>query len=398
MNGSPAGSSGSATPRLAAFDGLRAVAAVSVLAYHVSLSCGLSRSGALAPVFAQLKDGVTVFFVISGFLLYLPCARALTTGEALPDWRSYMQRRVIRIVPGYWVALTVLAFGPLSSSMMTSNWWRFYGFAQVYNPETIMTGLGVAWSLCVEVSFYALLPMFAIGAAALARRSSSRAPQGVQLILLAAAAGATLILRFALAAAPVAQVPHSGFVLATSLPGFLDWFAAGMALAVLAAGWQSQDGRWRRLLALAQRPGRCWALAAVCLAGAAAAAGGDLFLPLYGLTSHLAVGLAAALLVLPAAAPTASAGVVLRLLEARPARWIGTISYGIYLWHVPLLEQLYGPIAPSGTTGLVTAAGRFAVVLTGAIALGAASWYLVEQPARRLLTRSREPVAAPAHA
>jgi len=394
---------GHGSPRLAAFDGLRACAALSVLAYHVGLACALSRSGTLAPLFSELKAGVTVFFVISGCLLYLPYARALRARQTLPDWRAYARRRVLRILPGYWVALTLLALGPLAGSVITPNWWRYYGLTQIYDANTVFGGLGVAWSLCVEVSFYALLPLFALGLARLVRTATSTRTVRIQLAVLAVLACSTWAIRLGVTGGSVnAPVPHSGFVLATTLLGFLDWFALGMGLAVLASAWEHGELVLPRVRRLAARPECCWVLGVACFAAAAATQGGDQFLPLCGLTSHVAAGVASALLLLPAVAPARSraAGPLLTALSHPVSAWLGTVSYGIYLWHVPVLQAIRGPLTniPNHPAGIATYVGLLALVVAGAVALGAASWYLVERPARRLFARAREPQPAVARA
>ncbi len=396
--GASSPNAGRGSPRLAAFDGLRACAALSVLAYHVGLVCALSRSGPLAPLFSELKAGVTVFFVISGCLLYLPYARALRARQQLPDSRAYARRRALRILPGYWAALTLLALGPLAASVMTPNWWRYYGFTQIYDPNTVLGGLGVAWSLCVEVSFYALLPLFAHGLGRLVRGSTSTETERIQLAVLALLGFCSWTIRFAVAGGSIdAPIPHSGFVLATTLLGFLDWFALGMGLAVLGSVWESGQQVLPRVGRLAARPGWCWTLGGACFVAAAATQGGDQFLPLSGLTSHAAAGLASALLLLPAVAPAgaSAAGPLLTVLSHPVSAWLGMISYGIYLWHLPVIEAVNGPIsaAPHRISAL-SAVGLLMLALAGGVLLGALSWYLVERPAKRLFTR--RPATEPA--
>lgn len=368
--------------RFDAIDGLRAVAALSVLAYHVALASGLSHSEALSPLVAELKAGVGVFFVISGFVLYLPYARAIQTRASLPDWRGFAVRRVTRIFPAYWIALTALAVASPSSVVLGTNSWRYYLLTQVYDPNTILSGLPVAWSLCVEVSFYLALPFFALGVRRLTRHRSVLAPQ---LLVLAALGGASLLLRLAVTRAVVGEVPHSGFVLETALPGFVDWFAIGMALAAVRGSLEDGSRLPAAVWWLARRPAACWTGAGLCFLAAVAVQPGDLFISLYGPAAHLAIGGACALLVLPAALGSGATGV----LRDRRVVWLGTVSYGIYLWHLLILELIVGapvrpPLAPH-------AAGPVLALLTavagGAIAFGAASWYLAERPlARRVQT------------
>jgi peptidoglycan/LPS O-acetylase OafA/YrhL len=382
-------------PRLAAFDGLRAVAALSVLGYHVCIATSLTRHGSLAPLLGELNAGVAVFFVISGCLLYLPYARALRGGGPLPDWRAYANRRALRILPGYWAALTILALGPLAGWVLSPNWWRFYGLAQIYSPDTLFGGLGVAWSLCVEVTFYALLPVLALFIACLSRRSSAGSAVTVQTVVLATLALISCAVRYVLAGSLTATIPQSGMVLATALPGFLDWFAFGMVLALLASVWESAPRRFAWARSLGERSTLSWAAATACFAAAALAKHGDVFLPLAGLDAHLASGLGAALIVLPAVAPehARTPRGVIRLVRHPLALWLGAISYGIYLWHVPVLQAINGSLSPNPLQHFspATVAGLLVEVVVGAVILGAASWYLVEQPAKRLFAPRRKP-------
>src|SRR3954469_15306078 len=92
------------------FDGLRALAALSVLTFHAAYFAGIGVTDSpLKPYTGRLEVGVSVFFVISGFLLYRPFVRARLDDEPPPRTAAYAWRRFLRIVPGYWVALTVVA-------------------------------------------------------------------------------------------------------------------------------------------------------------------------------------------------------------------------------------------------------------------------------------------------
>lgn len=374
--------------RLTGLDGLRALAATTVLSYHVALFSRFAFAGPLAAVLWELKGGVAVFFVISGTVLYLPYARAIRDRERLPDWRAYAGRRAVRIVPAYWLALTAFALGPFASGVFGPNLWRYYGLSQIYSAGTLFSGLGVAWSLCVEVSFYALLPLFARGAAGLARRAGPRAGLRAQLMLIALVGLGSIVLRGALAGSLTAPIVSRGLTLSVALPGFLDWFAVGMGLAVFAVEREGRRVCARPLVALGERPGWCVALALVAFGLGTPFQHGDMFLPWYGLLTHLALGIGSGFLVLASIAPARGSrpSLWLRLLRSPGLTWAGTISYGIYLWHLVVLKFISREPEPRTLLGVLL---LWLAVLGGAIVLGAASWYLAERPLQRVL-KARE--------
>ena len=128
---------------------------------------------------ARGEIGVSVFFLISGFLLYRPWAAAHLRRLGGPETQEFFVRRLLRIVPLYWVALTVFflldrfagvqATGPKGIADLPV----YFLFGQVYSKEHVLHGLTPAWTLCIEVTFYLLLPLYA---AALARGRRNRTP------------------------------------------------------------------------------------------------------------------------------------------------------------------------------------------------------------------------------
>lgn len=369
--------------RLAGLDGLRALAATMVLSYHVALFSRFAFAGPFAPALWELKGGVAVFFVISGTVLYLPYARAIRDRERLPDWHAYAARRMARIVPAYWLALTAFALGPFAAGVLGPHAWSYYGLSQIYDSGTLFSGLGVAWSLCVEVSFYALLPLFARAAAGLADRAGPRRAVRAQLALIALAALGTIVLRGALAGSLTAPIAARGVTLSVALPGFLDWFAVGMGLAVFVAEWEAGRARTGVPAALATRPGLSLALGLGAFAAGIPTQHGDMFLPWYGLLTHLALGVGSGLLVLAAIGLDHHRGKRhwARLLRGSWLVWMGTVSYGIYLWHLVVLKLISHQPEARNLPGAIV---LWLAVVGGALALGAASWYLVERPVQRV--------------
>jgi len=246
----------------------------------------------------------------------------------------------------------------------------------------------VAWSLCVEVSFYALLPLLGWLLALLARRAGGRSVVRLELAAIAVAGLASLVLRGAVAGSLSAGVPRGAKPLMVTLPGLLDWFAIGMALAVLRSELEAGRGTRCAPAALGRRTGWCVLLAAAAFIAALPTQQGDQFLPWYGLETHVAMGAGAGLLVLAVIVPPSGerAGWPLRVLSHPVVAWLGTVSYGIYLWHGAVLALVQAHI-PSGPAGTCL---EWLAVAAGATGLAAVSWHFVECPLqRRLVIRGR---------
>jgi peptidoglycan/LPS O-acetylase OafA/YrhL len=373
-------------PRFPLFDGLRAIAALTVVLYHTIIFTHWFGGwhGAYA---RQLAAGVTVFFLISGFLLYRPFVAARLSGHSQVRLRDYARRRLLRIVPAYWFALTVLAIWPGLPRLFSHDWWAYYAFAQDYRDSTLFGGLGTAWSLGTEVTFYLLLPLYAFVLARRRFRGSLRTVLVVELAVLGLLSLGSLAFR----AAVFATHPNLDY----TLFGTFDWFALGMGLAVVSAV-AAQAERKPRLIAVVERhPSLSWAGSFLVVSAAAwywvhsgRAATGYSAGPL-----HVLWGLAALLLLLPAAFEGRRTGLPRRLLSLGLVGWLGLVSYGIYLWHLPLVARIARGEEWAGidTSGLPATVLLFFLIATVAVGCAAVSYYLVERPILRLKERRRRP-------
>jgi len=359
-------SSLSPPPRLPGLDGLRGLAALGVVAVHVWMYTenrrGRERWPLLDAVIGELRLGLMFFFVVSGFLLARPWVRAALDGAPPPRLGRFARQRAARVLPAYLVAL-VGAFAVLEGTgharavgwegvpvfaLFAQN--QIEGMAGQLNPPT--------WSLAVEVGFYALLPV--LGWAFLKARTRARM---LGVCVAATAAG--------VAWCGLGYSRGWPDTVMTSVPTFLPVFTCGIAACVLTYG---------------RRPGPRTALTLIVAGWVAVLVNGWWHaIGDTGLAGH-------ALRDLPAAAGfgAIAAGLCARpagLLDLWPIRSLGVISYGLYLWHMPVLYWLK-------TRGLFPQdfVPAYAMVIVPAIALGAASWLAIERP---WLRPSAKPRTAP---
>jgi peptidoglycan/LPS O-acetylase OafA/YrhL len=368
--------------RFPLMDSMRAIAALLVLVGHAGLLAGaLGPDTAVSELAARLDVGVAVFFLISGFLLYRPFVRARLTGAPAPSTGAYAWRRFLRIVPAYWVALTVVALAFSLDYVFTADGiLTFYGFGQIYRSGTATGGIGQAWTLCIEITFYAALPLWAL--------AMRRVRGGHRAELLAVAGLFCFSVGWKLVVIGGADPVVTGPEL-LALPAFLDHFAIGMALAVLSAAWQGRDGEPPPFVRhVDRRPWLPWAGAAAAYLAVAYGIGLDgtwpePMTPFQYLAKHELYALVGLGLLLPAIFGDPRRGLVRRLLGNRVLLWLGLISYGIYLWHQAVLGKLYEWGLPQTSFAhpyLVWPA----LGLAGGVLMGAVSYYVVERPALSL--------------
>jgi peptidoglycan/LPS O-acetylase OafA/YrhL len=359
--------------RLPCLDGLRALAATSVAVYHAAFRTidPLTPAGA---VLHRLDLGVLLFFVISGFLLYQPFVARLHAGRGSPDLRRYALRRAIRIYPPYWLALTVTTYAlglvvlPSIGSVLTH-----YTLTHHYYPEYFFgQGLDQSWTLSIEISFYAALPLYAAAVAGLARATG---------VTVAEIVGLAAVIVVGMACQSATQYHATLPVWVRVLPINAPLFVFGMVLAVVSVR-ASEPGLPAWLDALARRPGLLAALAGLGFVAEIALLGRESALtwsPAQWIWRFVLGGLLSFFLVAIAVVGPQDVGLVRRVLRHPVVAWVGSVSYGVYLWHQTVLTLLF-----HGMLGGAKGLGPFLVLAaTGvllATAVAAASWYLVERP------------------
>jgi peptidoglycan/LPS O-acetylase OafA/YrhL len=363
---------------------MRAIAALSVVGVHTAVAGQAVSPSIAGRLLAHLNVGVTIFFLISGFLLYRPFIAHRAGGARAPETRDYAKRRFLRIYPAYWVILTVLVVVPGLVGVIDGHWWPMYALLHtlpVYDGRGCVDvaqkcGLAQTWSLVVEVTFYVMLPFYAFAAARLTRGFAVRSWMRMEILLLAALSVLSVVLEF------IVFNPTPRW-LGSSVLGYVLWFALGMAMAVVSVGLGGRDQQPRLIRWLGAHPEVPWlgALATYLLVCVWLPASPFLFVQSQVLISHVAFGVIATLLLVPAVFADRSGGLPRRLLAQPIIAWLGLISYGIFLWHYVVTIEL-GPQGARASYIVV-----LLVTLAVSIPCAAASYYLVERPLLRLKYR-----------
>lgn len=367
--------------RYPCLNGLRALAATAVVATHAAYWTGSYTSTLIGRALARMDIGVALFFALSGFLLSQPLFRALAEGRQTTRTAAYLWRRALRILPAYWLAVvTALLLLPGNRDASLTDWLRHLGLAQIYVRDEIGEGLTHTWSLCTEAAFYLVLPFLAARLLRLTR-------QHWQPTRLLAAIGISSLLGVVWLvwswADPQVVVP-----LDVWLPSFAGWFGAGMAMAVLsvsAPDWRPV--RWAH--ELGSSLWTCWAGAAMLFWIACSPIAGPTELnpptPATAAFKSVLYAGVAALMLWPLVFGDQTTGWARRALASRPAVYLGEVSYGLFLFHVPVLVGLYAVLDRDPFSGSFIAV--MVVIWVVGLLLAAASYQLLERP---LMTRWRD--------
>jgi peptidoglycan/LPS O-acetylase OafA/YrhL len=372
---------GADAARLPALDALRAVGAIAVVATHVGFNTGATMQGYWDGFLARFDSGVAVFFSLSGFLLFRPYAMAAATGRRRPGVGRYLWRRALRILPAYWVSVVVyLLLVPQNTPITRVRWVEHFTLTQIYGFGDPADSFWHTWSLCTEVAFYLALPVVA-----LIVLSGQWRPVRTIVVLTALGACTTIAWVSLMGQGLLHNSPH-----ALWLPSYAVWFCAGMALAAAHVAISTGTGpRSLRLLdELASAPIACWAVAFGALAVSTTPLAGprDLTAPTAG-QFGAKVGLytiVAVMLLIPLAFGPRDR--FTRVFASAPARWLGAVSYGLFLWHPLVVALIYRPGGRPEFTGDL--GWTFVLVLGGGLALAAISYYAIELPWQKLAHRT----------
>lgn len=384
--------------RLLGADFVRASACFIVLFHHlaqrIDARSDLGRFD-LAQVLTSVGGfGVAMFFVLSGFLLARPFWQALDGGRPLPSLRTYALRRGARIVPGFWVALTVtFLFSITVFGFPLDGWlWLRYLAGLLLVSDWHWTTLfpveinGPLWSIGFEVTSYVLMPLgmvaLFVGLGRMRGWHSKVATRASWLAVIGLALLAHWLFCSNVAVDPFQKGWRYGLQggAKTWMPWFNPFgFFVMFAIGGLAAGAQVLVGRFRSVLFdLVSLVAIGWAGWIVWASGME---GGGEF---YGLLRVPYEFPAFQLLIAAVLAATPSSVLLGRMLDNRLVSYLAQISFGVYVWHYLVLELVRLYWLPEIVHGGMTDPAAFlvgSVVITAiTMAMATLSYRWMEAP------------------
>lgn len=378
--------------RFPALTAVRGIGAVMVLTTHAAYNTGQILRGWTGGVLTRLDFGVTIFFILSGFLLARPFFLATARGDRSPSTRHYLWKRALRVLPLYWLMVAVaLLFDPANQGLGWEVWVRHFTLTQLYFPTLLPQSLTQMWSLATEVAFYLVLPWLCWLLTRTRRHDGLHLPTLWWRASVIAALGVAWQMWFA-------HIPGSEGHYLQWLPGYLPWFLAGMVFAAVSASLSVRP-RDHVLERLGHDLTGCWMLATALFAIACTPVAGPriIAMPLAweAGTKTVLYTLAGAFFLLPLVFGPELQGRVRQAMAGRIPVWLGEISYGVFAIHLFVMGWLFR------TLDIVPFTGRFFTILISDFVLTAAlatlSYRYFERPILRFKNVSwmmrREPPA-----
>ena len=342
---------------IAALDGVRALAFLLVFELHVNHSgvWNLGNNAYISAFFSVGGTGVTLFFVLSGFLLFLPYTQSLLFEKDWPQAKIFYLRRMLRIFPGYFFSLFILVMFTKPYFIQPHNWSQlipFLTFTMAYHNSSGFIN-GPYWTLAIEFQYYLLLPLIAIGILCLTRLA--RPERRVWIVV--GSLIAMIIWGLLTAAFGGYFESHPGetflvprpflnvilFVIYGDQSKFLEDFAVGMLIAV---GYLYVVNSPKKVLYLLKARRILLWLLILCIALFVYEVLPDSAFPfipsVYQDTpwiNEFAYALCYGYLVAAVLFNDSDLWFV-RIFSWTPLRWLGLISFSLYIWHRPLIQIL----------------------------------------------------------
>ena len=370
------------TGYIAGLDGWRAIAILGVLAAHSHAFriAGHSVTPSLGPGW----QGVYVFFAISGFLI---TTRILEEEVMLGrvNLKGFYLRRILRIQPAALVYLAVVALLTLAGcvAQLWKYWFGALLFFSNYQAKVNLTNVhegaltGPFWTLAVEEHFYLLLSLFLFFVLKYRVRLLA--------VLYFASVGWTLVCLFHW---PALQNPkifmHTPIQIQFLIPATI------LAMLLRRPSFAMRARYWLRPWAVIWVPIGCLLVSVALRRILGLAWMGSHPAVSRLLSPHLELGCLVLFTFWITATTLHPESMTTRLLEMRPLRWIGLISYSLYLWNT---LTFFGPFVATGPTSIKVFAyvGHTPITWAATFALACMSFYLVERPMMRLGHRLAPP-------
>lgn len=361
---------------IAVLDGVRAIACLSVVAFHISLITFSNHlwqpypaTDFLATAVAyQGGAGVTLFFVLSGFLLFLPFAKSLLLQQDWPSAKRFYLRRAFRILPAYYVSLLAIVLLMHPEYLQLDHLFNlglFAAFLMDSTKGTYQQINGPFWTLAIEWQYYMLLPLIALALRAIVAHGTLKRRWWLLVLCLGVMMAWGIFSRYAGAyfmkhPTETLLIPRpvlDGILFVTYGYGgkFMEDFAVGMLISsffVLAQQKAPENSlKWlgeraRRYCYWLWGAGIAWLFLMMVWNGNErfhAISFLDALYEPYNWFSEwgLSVGFGLCILALLFGTSRLKAP-----FEWSPLRWVGLISYGMYMWHLPLLSIFTKYIQP----------------------------------------------------
>ncbi|GER87049.1 hypothetical protein KDW_12110 [Dictyobacter vulcani] len=395
---------------ITALDGIRACAIILVMTFHINqMSLGLLWNPEQYPIASALAtfggSGVTLFFILSGFLLFLPYAKSLLFQSNWPSARQFYVKRMLRIIPAYYVALFAIILLFQQEYLQPDHWQKlalFLTFFMDSSSSTFRQLNGPFWTLAIEWQFYMILPLLALGFLLVAKRLPALPRQRLLVMIgcciLLIVWG--LFLRILANNTPIVKHPANivvsviFFFLYGMTGKYIENFAVGMIICLCYTyAWHPVHGS-----ALRQRLKNTslffvplGLLLLFCMSiwhynvghmQVPAFAFLNVLAPQFEWLNEMIIALGYGSCVLGILfGPEWLQGI----FSWKPLVWIGLISYGLYMWHLPLISFFHVQLLPHiPITGQASYLLYWLSVLVIVIPVALLSYHLIEKPCTRL--------------